>query len=133
MRRRGLYVKSIVVGLVIVNVFIFLLTQFNTFQVPGRLLEYIARRGMPDLAYAARRYGLFISLFSLFPAMIRELGWVWQFVTYMFLHGSFFHIFFNMYALFLFGRPLEERWGWKEFLSFYLCFFLISHLVVPRA
>jgi membrane associated rhomboid family serine protease len=52
--------------------------------------------------------------------MIRELGWVWQFVTYMFLHGSFFHIFFNMYALFLFGRPLEERWGWKEFLSFYL-------------
>ena len=120
MRRTGLNVRSIVVGLVIINVFIFLLTQFNTFPVPERLLNGFLQKGKPDLAYAARRYGFFISLFSLFPVMIRDQGWFWQFLTYMFLHGSIFHLFFNMYALFLFGRPLEQRWCWKEFLFFYL-------------
>jgi hypothetical protein len=38
----------------------------------------------------------------------------------MFLHGSFFHLFFNMYALLLFGRPLEDRWGRGEFFLFYM-------------
>jgi hypothetical protein len=38
----------------------------------------------------------------------------------MFLHGNGLHIFFNMYALFLFGRALEDKWGWKRFLAFYL-------------
>ncbi|MCU0371434.1 MAG: rhomboid family intramembrane serine protease, partial [Bacteroidales bacterium] len=35
----------------------------------------------------------------------------WQFVTYMFLHGSFWHIFFNMFALWMFGNALENIWG----------------------
>ncbi|MBS1746911.1 MAG: rhomboid family intramembrane serine protease [Bacteroidetes bacterium] len=43
----------------------------------------------------------------------------WQFFTYMFLHGSFWHIFFNMYALWLFGSVLENLWGPKRFLIFY--------------
>lgn len=120
MRRTAFNVRSIVIGLVIINVFIFFLTQFNTFPIPERLLDSLLLKGKTSLAYAVRRYGLFLSLFSLFPAMIREQGWLWQFFSYMFLHGSIFHLFFNMYALFLFGRPLEERWGWKEFLSFYL-------------
>jgi len=48
------------------------------------------------------------------------MGWVWLFVTYRFLHGRFLDIFFNMYALYLFGKPLEDRWGGREFLFFYL-------------
>lgn len=43
----------------------------------------------------------------------------WQPVTSMFMHGSFFHILFNMYALWAFGSPLEMRWGQKKFLFFY--------------
>lgn len=43
-----------------------------------------------------------------------------QIITYMFMHGSFSHIFFNMFALFMFGRTLEAVWGPKRFLSFYL-------------
>ena len=43
-----------------------------------------------------------------------------QIVTYMFLHAHFYHIFFNMFALFMFGRILEEVWGPKRFLSYYL-------------
>lgn len=43
-----------------------------------------------------------------------------QIITYMFMHGDFPHIFFNMFALFMFGRTLETVWGPKRFLSFYL-------------
>lgn len=45
---------------------------------------------------------------------------IWQPVTYMFLHGGFSHIFFNMFALWMFGRILEYDMGSKRFLVFYL-------------
>jgi membrane associated rhomboid family serine protease len=44
----------------------------------------------------------------------------WSPLTYMFVHGSFLHIFFNMLILFFFGPPLERAWGSREFLKFYL-------------
>lgn len=44
----------------------------------------------------------------------------YQLVTHMFAHGGFFHILFNMYALWLFGAALERMWGPKKFLIFYL-------------
>ncbi len=43
----------------------------------------------------------------------------YQFVTYMFMHGNFAHIFFNMFALWMFGNPIENAWGPKRFLIFY--------------
>ena len=43
----------------------------------------------------------------------------YQFVTYMFMHGSFAHIFFNMFALWMFGNTIENAWGPKKFLLFY--------------
>ncbi len=44
----------------------------------------------------------------------------WQFITYMFMHGSLGHIFFNMFALWMFGAALENVWGGRKFLNFYL-------------
>lgn len=44
----------------------------------------------------------------------------WQFVTYMFLHGSFSHILFNMFALWMFGYALENIWGPRRFLIYYM-------------
>lgn len=44
----------------------------------------------------------------------------YQLVTHMFAHGGFFHILFNMYALWMFGSVLERVWGAKRFLIFYL-------------
>jgi membrane associated rhomboid family serine protease len=44
----------------------------------------------------------------------------YQLVTYMFAHANFFHILFNMYALWMFGSVLERVWGPKRFLIFYL-------------
>jgi membrane associated rhomboid family serine protease len=43
-----------------------------------------------------------------------------QIVTHMFMHGGFWHIFFNMYALFIFGPILENVWGPKRFFIFYM-------------
>lgn len=43
-----------------------------------------------------------------------------QFITYMFMHGGISHIFFNMFALFMFGRTLEMVWGPKRFLTYYM-------------
>jgi len=43
----------------------------------------------------------------------------WQLVSYAFLHGSFNHLFFNMFAVWMFGTPLERSWGTQRFLSFY--------------
>ncbi|MCC5932809.1 MAG: rhomboid family intramembrane serine protease [Candidatus Cyclonatronum sp.] len=56
--------------------------------------------------------------FALFPiesGMFRP----WQLITYMFLHGGMFHIFFNMFALWIFGTAIESVWGTKTFALYY--------------
>ena len=59
-------------------------------------------------------------LFALNPHLFFEKKMFWQIFTYMFLHGSFLHIFFNMLAVFWFGIAIERKMGSKEFLLFYL-------------
>ncbi len=46
--------------------------------------------------------------------------WPWQILTYMFLHGGFMHLFFNMLALWMFGMEVENTWGSKRFAIYYL-------------
>lgn len=57
-------------------------------------------------------------LFSLWFFQNENFG-VWQILTHMFMHGSFMHILFNMYALWAFGGPIEQMLGQKKFLFFY--------------
>ena len=44
----------------------------------------------------------------------------WQLFTYMFMHGGFSHLFFNMFSLWMFGRTLEMQMGWKRFIIYYI-------------
>lgn len=60
-----------------------------------------------------------VYLFGLVPAYVNHHFMVWQFVTYMFLHGGFGHIFWNMFGLWMFGSELEYTWGTRDFLLFY--------------
>lgn len=53
--------------------------------------------------------------FALWPAPQLVIFAPWQLVTYSFLHGSLAHIFFNMFALWMFGSELERLWGGKRF------------------
>jgi membrane associated rhomboid family serine protease len=45
---------------------------------------------------------------------------IYQFITYMFMHANFTHLFFNMFALWMFGNTLENLWGSQRFLLFYM-------------
>jgi membrane associated rhomboid family serine protease len=54
------------------------------------------------------------------PVLVIEKFYIWQLFTYMFLHGGFLHIFLNMYALLIFGIPVEQAWGGRKFLFYYI-------------
>jgi membrane associated rhomboid family serine protease len=59
-------------------------------------------------------------LFALQPNFVITHFAIWQLFTYMFLHGGIFHIFFNMFALWMFGCEVERTIGSREFLRFYI-------------
>lgn len=71
-------------------------------------------------AFVAQRYGIELNaLFGLHFFMASDFR-VYQFVTYLFMHGSFEHLFFNMFALWMFGRIIEQVMGQKRFLIYYM-------------
>ncbi len=72
------------------------------------LMYLVARLRVVDLSYL-----------YLIPDLVLQNGDWWQLVTYMFIHAGFWHILFNMLALFMFGIQLERRMGSSEFLVFY--------------
>lgn len=70
---------------------------------------------LTDLVWPSLTYYL-----SLIPSCIYYRHWYWQFFTYMFEHGSFYHLFSNMLALLIFGIALERAIGSAEFLLYYI-------------
>jgi membrane associated rhomboid family serine protease len=58
--------------------------------------------------------------FGLVPILVWKKYFLWQLLTYMFLHGGFSHILFNLLALWMFGGELESYWGSKKFLFYFL-------------
>ncbi len=64
--------------------------------------------------------GLFVSFFGLSHIGIFYEFKIWQVFTYMFLHGGWLHIFFNLFALWMFAGELEQLWGSRFFLRYYL-------------
>jgi len=108
---RGSWVNKII----FINVIIFLLQIiFEKYQV-NQLIPVGGVMYRHNLSFMAYYLGLT-------PASVVSNGFVWQIFTYMFIHSthSFMHIFFNMYALLLFGSPVEQLWGSKRFIQYYL-------------
>ena len=83
--------------LLIANVVMFVITL---------LLQYLQNVDLTD----------YLALFYIKSDYFRP----YQYFTYMFMHGGVFHLFFNMYALFLFGVILERVWGTKRFMFYYI-------------
>lgn len=54
---------------------------------------------------------------------------IWQLVTYAFLHGNLLHLFFNMFALWMFGTLIELDWGSRRFLTYYFACVIGAALV----
>jgi membrane associated rhomboid family serine protease len=59
-----------------------------------------------------------VTWFGLRPVDVLS-GYIWQVVTYLFLHGDILHLVFNMLSLWMFGVDLERRWGRTAFLRYY--------------
>ncbi len=99
--------------LLITNVAVFLLQSFIFVSLSA---------GGENLAY------LFFKLFALQPILLDPAlrtplsgpFMPWQLFTYMFMHGGFWHLFLNMFALWMFGMELENIWGSKKFLAYYM-------------
>lgn len=79
---------------------------------------FIVQTALHD--YTGRVVGPMTSLFGFIPSRAILGLEVWRFVTYMFLHGGFGHILFNMFGLWMFGGQIEARWGRNPFLLYYL-------------
>jgi membrane associated rhomboid family serine protease len=77
-----------------------------------------------------------IRYLGLTPQDVIERGWIWQLVTYMFVHGGGMHILLNMLGVWMFGVELERMWGTQFFMRYYavtgigsgLTFLLVSLL-----
>ncbi len=61
----------------------------------------------------------FILTFGIVPKFVWSRGFIWQPLTYLFIHGGFWHIFWNMFVLWMFGMEIENYWGKKEFYKYY--------------
>jgi membrane associated rhomboid family serine protease len=90
-------------GLLIANIAVFLLQHiFGVYSIgQTTLMEFIYRYG------------------ALFPFK-SDYFYPWQLFSYQFLHGDFYHIFFNMIMLWMFGMELENLWGSRRFFIFYI-------------
>ena len=60
-----------------------------------------------------------VLFFGLVPKDVLERLFIWQPITYMFLHGDLFHILFNMLGIWMFGVELERMWGTRFFVKYY--------------
>lgn len=89
-----LQITGVVKQLLLINVFMFIVTKYI----------------LPE------QY--FYALAIYYPAS--PFFYPWQIVTHMFMHGGFGHLFFNMFGLYMFGTALENYFGPKRFLTFYL-------------
>lgn len=107
-RPRSRQSTSTVVALIVANASVFLLTMMSGWD--------------PRFGY---RLNAALSLSS----DTLMAGQVWRLATHMFAHGSLFHIAFNMWGLYIFGKPLEERVGSRHFLHLYFLSGLVGSLI----
>lgn len=91
------FLPPVVKNLLIINVLFFLATEVLGPTLNIDLTDYLGLH-----YFAAQKFAPY------------------QFVTYMFMHGGFSHILFNMFALWMFGTVLEQVWGPKKFLLYYI-------------
>jgi len=64
-------------------------------------------------------WGLPFQLLGLRPYDVTHRFFLWQPVTYLFLHAGFFHLVFNLFALWMFGSELEQKWGPRQLLFYF--------------
>src|ERR1039458_9614175 len=94
------------------------------------LLDVAARLSGNPIAFEINKR----ALFELSAVAVLKNFLLWQFVTYLFIHGGIWHLVVNMLMLWMFGMTLEETWGTRQFLKYYficgagVCVVLINEI-----
>jgi len=101
------------------------LNQQPKLQQPTRPLVAIGIIVVCVAVYLANNISAQLALWPLYSNYFQP----WQLISYGFLHGSFNHLFFNMFALWMFGLPIEKMWGSKKFTEYYFICILGAGLI----
>lgn len=96
--------------ILMINVAVFILQYF--------VMELIYVGGYPLSAYFMNYFALQSTNYSF--SFAENSFWPWQLLTFQFMHGGLWHLFFNMFAIWMFGMELENSWGSRKFLFYYL-------------
>jgi len=80
-------------------------------------------------AIAKAYLGLSLQDYGALSKSVWQSGWVWQLVTFQFLHGGFPHLFFNGLGLWMFGRPIEAAFGGRRMLGLWIAGGLVGGLL----
>ena len=108
-RQSGSSIPNVIFGLLIANGLVFVLQQ----MYQPLTTYYAALWPLAEGTYPT--YQQFVAQYPRFAAPFAP----WQVLTYGFLHGDTTHIFFNMFALWMFGRDIELYMGSRRFLTYY--------------
>lgn len=114
----------VIKNLLIINIAVFFVQIIGEMFITGSglklsdlIMKYFGL--MPVGGYVAGRMGSELIVWNFLP---------WQLITYQFMHGSFSHILFNMFALWMFGMEIENILGSKKFLYYYLICGIVAGL-----
>ena len=113
------FFPPIIKNLLIINAVIFVIQMIMQNVIVEKIL-------VGQVIYSITAYDKFLNWFALNPLFVAHLSpiggkfEIWQLLTYQFLHGGFSHILFNMFGLWMFGMEIENDWGSKKFLMYYL-------------
>ncbi len=105
-------ITDVVKHLLIINILMYLGTLLLGDPSSEAMLDLVNERTTDLSQWGRYRLAMFYPTSEYFQP--------YQLVTHMFMHGDLGHLFFNMFAVFMFGPPLEATWGPKRFLFFYL-------------
>lgn len=101
-------------NLLLTNIAVFLIQVFIAPNL-NNVLSWL----LPPGYQLGRGITAFDAIFGLVPSLVVTKFYIWQLVSYMFLHGGLWHIFFNMFILWMFGSELEHTLGTREFVRYY--------------
>jgi len=91
------------------------LNQKSSLAFAGQTPVSFAVIGICVIIFLLQNISAQLALWPLYSGYFQP----WQLFSYAFLHGSFNHLFFNMFAVFMFGFPLEKMWGSKRYADYY--------------
>lgn len=95
------------------------LTRVTRILIISCVVVYLADFFLSHLGFQIDGLSL-NEIFGLVPLFVKERGWVWQFVTYIFMHGHPLHILLNMLILWYFGSEIELKLGERNYLKYFL-------------